>query len=108
MTESEQTSGTRKVVGIVILSFAVLLLLGGGAFLVSQGANGSSSDSVVAKQVTSAIALGQDGKFQDALKILENVVKTHPENIDALFTQKLTQPCIQFIRINISIRFNGK
>ena len=100
MTEVEQTSGTRKVVGIIILSVAVLLLLGGGAFLVSQGANGSSSDSVVAKKVTSAIALGQDGKFQEALKILENVVKTHPDNIDALFNYGLVLRSVN--RINDS------
>ena len=89
MTEIEQSSGTRKVVGIGILSAAVILLLGGGAFLMSQGATGKSSQSVVAKEVAKAISLGQEGNFPDALKILERVVENHPDNTDALFNYGL-------------------
>ena len=66
----------------------------------SQGMNRTPSHSVVAKQVTRAIALGQDGKFREALQILENVLKTHPENIDALFNYGLVLRSVN--RINES------
>ena len=98
MTETEQSSNTQKVLGLAVLTIAVLLLLGGGIFLLNQGTGGASSNSSVSKRVSEAIALGQNGDFPSALKILEDVVEKHPDNTDALFNYGLALRSVERLK----------